>query len=123
MRESALARQTRDYLTWLQNQGFLWFTRLNSGCIYPIGKDGKKYKVELCPEGTADFEIVMLDSRGNSTVIFWETKARGKKITQAQSDFGILVCRLGGARYYFGESLEILAEALQARNPSIPMPE
>ena len=121
MRESALLRQSKDYLTWLQNQGFLWFTRLNSGNIYPTGKDGKKYKVELCPVGTADFEIIMA-GKDRGYALFWETKSRTGKLSGEQAAFANQILRQG-AWYISGNKLDDLVMALQAINPRIPRPE
>ena len=124
MKESALLRQSKDYLGWLRNQGFLWFSRLNSGEINYDDRYGRHHHIELCEEGTADFVIMAgnLRTHRSPVVIFWETKAKGKKLTGKQSEFSCQVCQFG-ALYYFGDKLETLVGALQEINPGIPKPE
>ena len=126
MRESYLSRTTRDYLGWLENQGFLWWTRLNSGNLFPVGKDGKKYKVQLCEPGTFDYVIVIRENLGNPhedqvCIIFWETKATTGILSLEQWEFAKKV-RAQGAICLWDITLDPLADQLQAINPAIPRP-
>ena len=100
MRESELLRTCLDYLQIMQNQGKLCFLRLNSGALFP-SHNGKSYKVQLCPEGTADVMVVMREFLGSSpgtpgrsdeefwgtNVIFIETKAKNGELSDKQEEF------------------------------------
>ena len=114
--ETSLKRQTRDYLGWLENLGFLWYERLNSGSIV-VAQGDRKRKVELCRPGTADFIIII-----KGQVVFWETKSRTGKPSPEQREFGEKAFR-NGAIYIHGGAIDALVEMLQAINPKISSPE
>ena len=57
--EADLKRSVEDYLTYLMNQGKLYFDRLNSGAVY-VKRGDRTYGVQLCREGTADFMVFRL---------------------------------------------------------------
>ena len=94
--EAQIKKAVSDYLTILQNQGKLWFERLNSGSI--LAKKGDRvYKVQLCREGTADFIVIFYwhplgaPNKGSVVVWFFEIKDNKGKQTPAQVDFQRLV--------------------------------
>ena len=116
MRESALSRQTRDYLQILANQGYLWFTRLQAGSLI-VAQGDKRYKLNLCPAGTADWLILT-----QYQIIFWETKSSQGELSPAQKEFRDIVTK-HGAYYRYGKTLNPLIRILKIWNPNIPIPE
>jgi hypothetical protein len=59
MKESELKSAVEEYLQYQQNAGKLEYKRLNSGKAFlPIG-DGKYRAIQLCEEGTADYEVTI----------------------------------------------------------------
>ncbi len=54
MTEAELKRAVYEYLLILENQGKLWFERLNSGEAYKRYKD-TSHRIALCRKGTAFF--------------------------------------------------------------------
>jgi len=82
MSESELLAGVLELLQYLQNQGKVWHTRLNSGSIIVPGKN-KNYRIKLSPEGTADVMVIR-----EGQIYFLETKAPdGGKQSPAQIEF------------------------------------
>jgi hypothetical protein len=81
-KESDLKSSIANYLQILENQGSLWYERLNSGELLVLNKDGSKRMVNLCRKGTADFITIV-----RSHVIFIETKSKTGKQSPEQKEF------------------------------------
>lgn len=96
MLETDVKRAVDEYLTILRNQGKLWFERLNSGSL--LAKKGDRvYRVQLCEEGTADFEVSYwaypkgAPNKGEVIVWWLECKASNGKQSQEQKAFQKIV--------------------------------
>ena len=118
MNEADLKRTVEDYLTYKQNQGALYFDRLNSGEAIVL-KGDKHYKINLCREGTADFMVLMwtfplgAPNKGWTRVIFLELKSKTGKQSEDQRTFQDAVEKQG-ASYFIIRNLEEL-EVLLSR--------
>ena len=97
--EADIKRAVTDYLQIAENQGKLFFLRLNSGEIIEARGDTRR-RVKLCPPGTADFVVfqpatitVQYKTKkspfpfGFSRVTFIELKKRDGKQSPAQVEF------------------------------------
>ena len=81
-KESDLKSSISNYLQILENQGKLFYERLNSGELLVLNKDKSVRKVKLCRKGTSDFIVVVY-----GRVIFIETKRKGKTQSDEQKEF------------------------------------
>ena len=113
--EADLMRAIKDYLTYCQNAGKLYFDRLNAGRIIAL-KGGKPYNVELCREGTADFIVLqklkLLGGISSTRVIFLEVKSLKGKQRPEQGAFQKLV-EEQGCSYHIVRSVEEVMEILK----------
>jgi hypothetical protein len=90
--EGDLKKAVIDYLQYKQNQGALYWERLNSGAAFKW--NGKKfYRIQLCREGTSDLEVL-----SNGVTYFLELKSKKGKPTEVQRLFRDQV-EAQGARY------------------------
>ena len=71
-----------QYLTFMQNQGELVFTRVNSGKIVIKGENGKNRVIKLADTGTLDIFIL---AKGQLTL--FETKKPDEDFSPAQQLF------------------------------------
>ena len=55
--EAEIKKAITSYLEYGQNQGKWFFLRLNSGEAI-VKRGNKSYKLQLCPKGTADFQVI-----------------------------------------------------------------
>ena len=112
MKESDLKRSVYEYLLILENQGKLWFERLNSGEAYKRYKD-KSHRIVLCRKGTSDFIVVLYDFWGNDVVevCFLECKSDKGKQSGEQKYFEDKVTEQG-AEYYIIRSVDEVKEIL-----------
>ena len=113
MLERDLKLAVEDYLTYLMNQGKLYFDRLNSGSL--ITKRGQStYRVNLCREGTADFYVIRKVNVGGADflkLIFLELKGAKGKQRPEQGAFQKLV-EAQGASYFLIRSIEELGAVI-----------
>lgn len=91
--EAQLKQAVADYLQVKQNQGALYFDRLNSGEAMIETPDSRR-RVMLCRPGTADFYLIRKGS-----LIFLELKTVTGKQSKEQKEFEDLVT-WHGAEYY-----------------------
>jgi len=124
--ESHVLRACLDYLQLRANQGHLFFLRLNSGKMFPsyTNKAGqtKQYRVQLCPEGTADIVVILgwtqecaaypygRETERHCEVWFIETKGKGKQSPE-QADFQRKV-EAQGCRYLLVRDVQELMEEM-----------
>jgi len=118
MREADLQRCIANYLTYLMNQGKLYFDRLNSGSVL-VKRGDKTYRVELCREGTADFMVIRTRQYFRNApqviapeIIFLELKGDKGKQSQAQKDFQDSI-EAQGTEYHVIRSIQELEEILE----------
>ena len=125
--ESSLKRTIQHYLDVQMAQGLLWWCRVNSGSLLVAGRDERRYRVQLAPEGTADILVIQgrgvdvgfRDARGNkggltaiTPDVFWiETKRTRGKQSEMQAEFQRRV-EAEGCRYILAHSLDDVEEAL-----------
>ena len=110
--EGDLKNTCADYLQYGMNQGKWWFTRLNCGEAF-VKKGGKDYKIELCEEGTADFEVIKQNCVLEYTdVLFIELKSEKGKQSPEQGSFQKIV-EAQGCKYYLLRSFEELEALLK----------
>ena len=110
--EGDLKKIVNDYLQYQQNQGKLWFTRLNCGSAF-VKKGGRSYAIELSEEGTADFIVIKRNCLLEYTdVLFIELKSATGRSSPAQQAFKVIV-ENQGARYETIRSFEELEELLK----------
>ena len=76
-----------QYLAILENQGHLMWDRLNSGSVL-VSAGPKKYKVQLCRPGTADYYVLR-----DGQLYFLETKSTKGKLRPDQEAFAELATR------------------------------
>jgi len=90
--ESQILRAIADYLQYAQNQGKLYYTRLNSGSAF-VKRGNKFYKIQLCEEGTADFFVLtkLQSDLWIPRIIFVEVKSEKGRASPAQNAFQKLV--------------------------------
>ena len=90
--ESQIMRTVADYLQYAQNQGKLYYSRLNSGSAF-VKRGNEFYKIHLCEAGTADFFILTKFQCGLwiPRIIFLEIKSEKGRTSPAQNAFKILV--------------------------------
>ncbi len=100
-----LKQVVEQYLAILENQGHLMWDRLNSGSVL-VAAGPKKYRVNLCRPGTADYYVLM-----TGRLYFMETKSTKKDPSKEQLTFLQLVHE-HGAKYHVIRSLEDLQHAL-----------
>ena len=101
--EAMIKKAVADYLGMGMAQGKWWYTRLNSGGVLQsyTTKAGevKKYKVNMCEPGTADFVVVEIAGEGNyanlQIVTYIETKCKKGKQSDEQIAFQRQVEALG----------------------------
>ncbi len=96
--EADLKKTVTQYLTYMQNQGKLFYLRLNSGTFIQEGK--KQRLIRGCPAGTSDLFILM-----NGTSFFIELKSQKGKLTESQLKFMETVEFQGGI-YLVARDLE-----------------
>ena len=125
--ESSLKRTIQEFLDVQMAQGLLWWCRVNSGSLLVAGRDDRKYRVQLAPEGTADILVIQGRERPwrglNSNAIYFETgdivptvfwietkRTRGKQ-TEMQLEFQRRV-EAEGCRYILARSMDDVEEAL-----------
>ena len=116
LREKDLQKAVADYLQYAQNQGKLYYTRLNSGSAF-VKRGNKFYKIQLCEEGTADFFVLTSSQSGLSIprIIFLELKAGKRKQELEQKEFQRLIENFG-AEYCLVRSIEELQKILENRH-------
>ncbi len=105
--EADLSRTVRNYLTVMQNQGRLFYLRLNSGTFIQEGK--KQRLIRGCPAGTSDLFILM-----NGTSYFIELKSQKGKLTESQLRFMELVEYQGGI-YLVARDLEQVKRLVESQ--------
>lgn len=98
---SEILRTLLERLQFAQNQGKLWYTRLNSGTIYATYTkkstgETKGRAIKLCKKGTADVIVIqrtgyVTNRRRASLVTFLETKLKNGKLSDAQLAFKAMV--------------------------------
>jgi len=113
--ESQLMRAANDYLQYAQNQGRLYYTRLNSGSAF-VKRGNKFYKIQLCEEGTADFFVLTKFQCGLwiPRIIFLEVKSEKGRVRPEQRAFQKLV-ENQLAEYVIVRSIEELEAVLRFR--------
>ena len=104
--EGDIKRAVSDYLQYAQNQGLLYFSRLNSGIAY-VKRGNRYYAIQLCEAGTADFFVLKA-----GRVIFLEIKSAKGKLRTEQKCFRTLVASQL-AEYYVIRDVSELAEILK----------
>ena len=111
--ESQLMQAVAEYLQYAQNQGKLYYARLNSGSAF-VKRGNKFYKIQLCEEGTADFFILTKFQCGLwiPRIIFVEVKGEKGRTSPAQNAFQKLVENQLG-EYYVVRSIEELEAVLR----------
>ncbi|KKN15919.1 hypothetical protein LCGC14_0981110 [marine sediment metagenome] len=122
--EAQVKRGCEDYLTYQQNQGKLWWTRLNAGDIYIPNKDGSKRVFKGAGAGTADLMVIQggnvqtyykAISRGTpwpiAMVTFIECKSTKGKQSTEQVEFSIMIKGFN-CRYAVVRSVDELQEIL-----------
>ena len=116
LREKDLQKAVADYLQYAQNQGKLYYTRLNSGSAF-VKRGNKFYKIQLCEKGTADFFVLTSSQSGLSIprIIFLELKAGKRKQEPEQKEFQRLIENFG-AEYCLVRSIEELQKLLENRH-------
>jgi len=116
LREKDLQKAVADYLQYAQNQGKLYYTRLNSGSAF-VKRGNKFYKIQLCEKGTADFFVLTSSQSGLSIprIIFLELKAGKRKQELEQKEFQRLIENFG-AEYCLVRSIEELQKLLENRH-------
>ena len=114
--ESQIMQAVGDYLQYAQNQGKLYYTRLNSGSAF-VKRGNKFYKIQLCEKGTADFFVLTSSQSGLSIprIIFLELKAGKRKQELEQKEFQRLIENFG-AEYCLVRSIEELQKLLENRH-------
>lgn len=99
---SEILRTCIGRLEWARNQRKCVFFRLNSGSIFAsyTNKAGqtKGRRIRLCPEGTADLEVIQFGVLTYSRVTFIETKLEGEELSDSQKEFKTMV-EAQGCRY------------------------
>ncbi len=113
MKEGDLQRCVSDYLTYLMNQGKLYFDRLNSGEVIVVAGQSRR-RVKLCREGTADFMVIQRQEyKWGATVrtIFLELKGDKGKQRPEQGAFQKLI-EAQGAEYHIVRDIQQLEEIL-----------
>ena len=86
MKEADIKRAVADYLQLLENQGELWFERLNSGDFIEARGDTRR-RVHGCRRGTADFIAIRKMPDDKSEVLFLEIKSTTGRQSPEQKDF------------------------------------
>ena len=111
--ESQIMGAVSDYLQYAQNQGKLYYSRLNSGSAF-VKRGNKFYKIQLCEKGTADFFVLTSSQSGLSIprIIFLELKAGKRKQELEQKEFQRLIENFG-AEYCLVRSIEELQKLLE----------
>ena len=111
--ESQIMRVVNDYLQYAQNQGKLYYTRLNSGSAF-VKRGNKFYRIQLCDEGTSDFFVLTKFQCGLwiPRIIFIEVKSEKGRVSPAQNAFKLLV-EAQLAEYVIVRSIEELEVVLR----------
>lgn len=81
-KEADLKSAILDYLQILENRGVIYYDRLNSGSLLVAGKGDKRYKVQLCKDGTSDIFFVNC-----GRIYFLECKRKGEEQRADQKEF------------------------------------
>jgi hypothetical protein len=113
-KESNLKNQVIDYLQILENGGYCYYERINSGELLVLNKDGTKRLVKLARDGTSDAMCVIY-----GRIIFIELKSYSGKQTQNQKEFQKKVESVGGIYWLindFDNFLNKINEVLYGRN-------
>lgn len=118
IKEADLKLAVEDYLTYLMNQGKLYFDRLNSGEVIVVAGKSRR-RIKLCREGTADFfvlysgkPITLEYANNNPRVILLELKSEKGKQRAEQGAFQKVV-EAQGAEYHIIRSIEELENVLE----------
>jgi hypothetical protein len=117
LKEAGLKLQVEQYLQFKQNQGALFYLRLNAGQTIITNDEGIRRRINGCPPGTADF-LVLIGVPQNwitiqsklgafSWIIFLELKSEKGKQTDEQKEFEERVKKFG-AEYRVIRSIEEL---------------
>lgn len=122
--EAQIKQAVEEYLAYALNQGKLFYLRLNSGEAYMPAGNGRFYKIQLCPKGTADYFVVQAgqvhleylgEQQGPTAsvafVTFIELKKKKGKQSPEQKEFEAMVTGLN-CRYAVVRSVEELMEVL-----------
>jgi hypothetical protein len=104
--EAELKQGVQDYLQYKQNQGVLYFDRLNSGEAIIETGDSRR-RIMLCRPGTADMFLILKGS-----LIFLELKTETGKQSPEQKEFEAQVT-WHGAEYYVIRSLDELIKLVE----------
>ena len=123
--EAQVKRAVEEYLGYAQNQGKLWYSRLNAGDIYIPNKDGSKRVFKGAGAGTADLIVIqpgqvhleyMEKQQGPGIPVafttFVECKSSKGKQRPEQKEFQSKVEALH-CRYAIVRSVEDLEEVLK----------
>lgn len=123
--EAEVKQGVEHYLTIMQNQGRLFFLRLNSGVAFMPAGNGKFYKIQLCPKGTADLMVIQGgqvqfsyrgklhgEPHGIACVTFIELKKAKGKQSKEQVEFQEMITGFH-CRYAVVRSVEELQEVLE----------
>lgn len=123
--EAEVKRGCEEYLQYAQNQGKLWFSRMNAGDIFVPYKNGVVHKYKGAGAGTADLIVIQagqihLEYMGKQEgpvaivtfVTFIECKSTKGKTSKEQDEFAELVRKLN-CRYQIVRSVDDLIEVLK----------
>lgn len=122
--EAQVKQACEHYLTTAQNQGKLWYTRLNAGDFIET-RGGSRRRIKGAGAGTADFVVIQkgqvhLEYLGKkhgpevpiSFVIFVECKSTKGKQSPEQVEFEALVKKIN-CQYVIVRGVEELQEVLE----------
>lgn len=111
MLEKDLKTAVEDYLQIKQNQGELYFDRLNSGDFIEV-RGNTRRRIKGCRKGTADYFILRSSGKwGVPRLLFIELKGDKGRQSKEQKEFQHLIeCQ--GAMYSVVKSVEDLQGAL-----------
>ena len=118
--EADIKRTVADYLEYAQNQGKLYYDRLNSGDFIEVRGQTRR-RIKGCRAGTADFFVlkstllwdgVHITRIPSVRVIFLEIKSAKGKLRTEQKCFKTLV-ESQGAEFYVIRSIEDLQTILE----------
>lgn len=123
--EAQVKNGCEEYLGYAQNQGKLWYSRLNAGDIYIPNKDGSTRKFKGAGAGTADLIVIQagqvhLEYMGEQKgpvapvafVTFVECKSTKGKQSKEQEEFEIKALAYN-CRYAIVRSVNDLIEVLK----------
>lgn len=105
-KESDLKSTISDYLQILENQGLLYWDRINSGEILALNKDGSQRLIKLARPGTADLFFIVF-----GRITFLECKRKGEKQKPEQKIFQDKI-ENAGAFYWLIDNFEYFKQQI-----------